>query len=60
MKTDVNVDCWPPEPKAVRSNRAGRTTKFRHLQEYTVSAFLFFQPYFQPFCGKWIRLHAIL
>lgn len=27
MKIDVNVDCWPPEPKAVRSNRAGRTIK---------------------------------
>ena len=41
MKTDVNVECWPPEPKAVRSNRAGRTIKFKHLQEIPVSAFLF-------------------
>ena len=27
MKTDVNADCWPPEPKAVSSNLAERTIK---------------------------------
>ena len=46
MKTDVNVDCWPPEPKAVSSNLAGRTIKRQKVGCRPCT-----QPFF-AFCGK--------
>ena len=46
MKLGVNIESWPPEPKAVSSNLAGRTIKRRK-----VGCRIRTQPFF-AFCGK--------